>query len=302
METIDLVIESRTRELTEGFKVNRVLPSAKRRMVGPFIFLDAMGPEVLTAGRGLDVAPHPHIGLATVTYLFIGELLHRDSLGTEQSIQPGAVNWMTAGRGIAHSERTPAEVRTSHHKLFGIQSWVALPTRAEETEPSFVHYESDSLPTLTDNGVRIRVIAGNIFGAPSPVKVLSEMFYADVELDVGARVAIEPDFEERSVYVVRGRVEFLPDRVASEAGNLLILKPGQQIVVSAVDGPARRMLLGGEPFTEKRYIWWNFVSSSPERIEQAKSDWKEGKFGQVIGETEFIPLPADSRPAVPRYP
>lgn len=302
METIDLVIESRTRELTDGFKVNRVLPSAKRRMVGPFIFLDAMGPEVLAAGRGLDVAPHPHIGLATVTYLFSGELLHRDSLGTEQLIQPGAVNWMTAGRGIAHSERTPAEVRKGQHKLFGIQSWVALPIGAEETEPTFTHYASDGLPVINYDGAQIRVVAGSIFGESSPVKALSEMFYADVELDAGARVAIGPDFEERAVYVVSGRVEFLPDRVASESGNLLILKPGTQIVVSAVDGPARLMLLGGEPFPEKRYIWWNFVSSSPDRIEQAKSDWKEGKFGQVVGETEFIPLPADSRPAVPRYP
>ena len=302
METIDVVIESRTRELTEGFKVNRVLPSAKRRMVGPFIFLDAMGPEVLVAGKGLDVAPHPHIGLATVTYLFSGELLHRDSLGTEQLIQPGAVNWMTAGRGIAHSERTPAEVRKGQHKLFGIQSWVALPIRAEETEPSFTHYASDSLPVINDDGVQIRVIAGRIFGQRSTVKALSEMLYADVELDAGARVAIEPDFDERAVYVVSGRVEFLPDRVAFEAGSLLILKPEQQIVVSTVDGSARLMLLGGEPFPEKRYIWWNFVSSSPERIEQAKSDWKEGRFGQVAGETEFIPLPADSRPAVPRYP
>jgi redox-sensitive bicupin YhaK (pirin superfamily) len=217
-------------------------------------------------------------------------------------IQPGAVNWMTAGRGIAHSERTPAEVRRAEHKLFGIQSWVALPASAEEAEPTFLHFSSDSLPTLSDNGVQIRVVAGNIFGERSPVKVLSEIFYADLELDVGARVAIEADFEDRAVYVVSGSAEFLPEKVAFGTGNLLILKPGQQIVVSAGGKGARLMLLGGETFPEKRYIWWNFVSSSPERIEQAKSDWKEGKFGQVIGETEFIPLPADSRPAVPRYP
>lgn len=302
MEAIDLIIESRTRELTEGFRVNRVLPSAKRRMVGPFIFLDAMGPEVMTVGKGLDVAPHPHIGLATVTYLFKGEMLHRDSLGNEQLIQPGAVNWMTAGRGIAHSERTPASMRQSEHELFGIQSWVALPVNYEESEPSFVHHPSADLPVITDTDFRARVIAGSVFGQRSPVKAMSEMFYADVEINAGGRIPIEPVFEERAVYVVNGKAKFLPDDVIFDAGNLLILKPRQQIIVSAIDGPARLMLLGGEPFAEKRFIWWNFVSSSQERIEQAKSDWKEGKFGQVIGETEFIPLPMDSKPAVVRYP
>ncbi|HEX2639841.1 MAG TPA: pirin family protein [Pyrinomonadaceae bacterium] len=302
MEAIDLIIESRTRELTEGFKVNRVLPSAKRRMVGPFIFLDAMGPEVLTAGRGLDVAPHPHIGLATVTYLFTGELLHRDSLGSEQLIQPGAVNWMTAGRGIAHSERTPPNVRQGEHKLFGIQSWVALPVNDEESEPAFVHHPSDDLPVINETDFTARVIAGRVFGRRSPVEVRSEMVYADVEINAGGQVPIEPEFEERAVYVVNGKVKFLPDNADFNAGNLLVLKPGQQIVVSAVDGPARLMLLGGEPFAETRFIWWNFVSSSQDRIEQAKSDWREGKFGQVVGETEFIPLPMESKPAVVRYP
>ena len=302
METIDLIIESRTRELTEGFKVNRVLPSAKRRMVGPFVFLDAMGPEVLTAGRGLDVAPHPHIGLATVTYLFNGELLHRDSLGSEQLIQPGAVNWMTAGRGIAHSERTPANVWQSDHKLFGIQSWVALPVNAEENEPAFVHHPAEDLPVVTDTDFTARIIAGSVFGQRSPISVMSDMFYADVEISAGAQVPIESEFEERAVYIVSGKAGFLPDNLSFDAGNLLVLTPGQQIIVTAIDGPARLMLLGGEPFAEKRFIWWNFVSSSQERIEQAKFDWREGKFGQVIGETEFIPLPMESKPAVVRYP
>lgn len=299
---IDLVIESRTRELTEGFKVRRVLPHAKRRMVGPFIFFDEMGPEILTAGKGLDVAPHPHIGLATVTYLFKGEILHRDGLGTVQLITPGAVNWMTAGSGIAHSERTPQKARNSGAELFGIQTWIALPVSDEETPPTFFHYEAVELPIIEGEGKIARLIVGSLYGERSPVKVFSEMFYADVSMTSGARLPVPAEPEERAVFIVEGAAEFLPNDGTFTAGQLVILKPKQEITLSCASRSARVMLFGGEPMPEKRHIWWNFVSSSKERIEQAKRDWKEQRFAPVPDETEFIPLPADSRPVVVRYP
>jgi redox-sensitive bicupin YhaK (pirin superfamily) len=281
-------------------------------MVGPFIFLDQMGPEVLGAGRGLDVAPHPHIGLATVTYLFEGELLHRDSLGTVQPIRPGEVNWMTAGSGIAHSERTPHEVRRAGGELFGIQSWVALPARDEETAPAFAHHGADELPVVEGEGKRVRLISGSLYGARSPVKTFSEMFYADVMIEAGARLPVPAEHEERAAYIIDGSVEIssdemLPDEISSygqhfDAGQLLVFKPGEEIVLAAsASAPARMMLLGGEPMDGPRHIWWNFVSSSSERIDQAKSDWKSGRFARVPGETEFIRLP-ESGPVVVRYP
>lgn len=288
-------------ELTDGFKVRRVLPSAKRRMVGPFIFFDEMGPEILSSGKGLDVAPHPHIGLATVTYLFKGELLHRDSLGTVQMICPGEVNWMTAGSGIAHSERTPPEIRQTGSELFGIQSWVALPTNAEETEPTFFHHEVSELPIIEDKDKSVRLIAGSLYGARSPVATFSEMFYADVSLNAHAKLLIPPITEERAVFIVEGAVKFLSNDGEFSVGQLVVFKPGAEIVLTAVSNFARLMLLGGEPVGQ-RHIWWNFVSSSKERIEQAKRDWKEGRFAPVPDEIEFIPLPADSRPVVARYP
>ncbi len=299
---VDLVIESRTRELTEGFKVRRVLPHAKRRMVGPFIFFDEMGPEILTAGKGLDVAPHPHIGLATVTYLFKGEILHRDGLGIKQLITPGAVNWMTAGSGIAHSERTPQETRNSGAELFGIQTWVALPVKDEETAPTFFHHEAEELPIIEAEGKSARLIVGSLYGEKSPVKVFSEMFYADVLMTSGAKLPVPAQHEERAVFVVEGAAAVLPNDGVFNAGQLVILKPGQEITISCASGTARLMLFGGEPMPEKRHIWWNFVSSNQERIEQAKLDWKERRFAPVPDETEFIPLPADSRPVVVRYP
>lgn len=271
-------------------------------MVGPFIFLDQMGPEVLSTGRGLDIAPHPHIGLATVTYLFEGELLHRDSLGTTQLITPGEINWMAAGSGIAHSERTPQETRASGSNLFGIQSWVALPQRFEESTPGFTHYGSDELPVVEGEGKRVRLITGSLFGARSPVQTLSEMFYADVTLMKGARLSIPIEHEERAVYVVEGRVELVNDNGEFEAGQLLVFKPGAEITLSAPESTgARLMLLGGEPMDGPRHIWWNFVSSSSERIEQAKQDWKDGRFAPVPEETELIPLPEIGH-AVVRYP
>ena len=297
---VETVIETRARDLVAGFKVRRVLPSRQRRMVGPFIFLDQMGPEILSEGRGLDVAPHPHIGLATVTYLFAGELLHRDSLGMVQPIRPGEVNWMTAGRGIAHSERTPQEMRQTSSKLFGLQSWVALPTQYEESEPTFVHHGAGELPVLEGDGKRVRLICGSIFGARAPVQTFSEMFYADVRLEDGARLAVPNEHEERAAYVVEGTVGIASEDETFHSGQLLVFKPRSEIILST-SGIARLMLLGGEPLDGRRHIWWNFVSSSQERIEQAKEDWREGRFAPVPGEKESIPLP-ETGPVVVRYP
>ncbi|MGE5621071.1 MAG: pirin family protein [archaeon] len=298
---IDIVIDSRTRELVNDFKVRRVLPSAKRRMVGPFIFLDEMGPEILTAGKGLDVAPHPHIGLATVTYLFKGEILHRDSLGNRQPILPGAVNWMTAGKGIAHSERTPQEARKTGTEIFGIQSWVALPVDDEDTSPTFTHYAAGELPVIEDNGIEMRLIAGSLYGEKSPVKTFSEMFYAEVRLKEKAKLQLPAAYEERAVFIVEGRAVFPPDKESYSTGQLIVFKPGSEIIIHTASESAHLMLLGGKP-VGKRHIWWNFVSSSKERIEQGKEDWKRGQFGSVPDETEFIPLPEEPRPGVVRYP
>jgi redox-sensitive bicupin YhaK (pirin superfamily) len=288
---VGTVIVPRTGDLPGGFKVRRALPTRQRRMVGPFIFLDEMGPEVLRAGAGLDVPPHPHIGLATVTYLFEGELLHRDSLGEVQTILPGDVNWMTAGRGIAHSERTPPALRLTGSRLFGLQSWVALPERDEEREPDFAHTAASELPVVEGEGTRVRLVAGRLFGARSPVRTLSELFYADASLAGGASLALPPDYEERAVFVIDGTIEV--DRETYPSGQLLVFKPGETVALRASnDAPARVMLLGGAAMDGPRHIYWNFVSSSRERIEQAKEDWREGRFAPVPGETELVPLPA----------
>jgi redox-sensitive bicupin YhaK (pirin superfamily) len=237
-----------------------------------------------------------------VTYLFEGKLMHRDGLGTVQPIRPGEVNWMTAGRGISHSERTPQEMRLLGSELFGIQSWVAIPKRYEESDPAFAHHGTSELPVIESEGKHVRLITGSLYGAQSPVQTLSEMFYADVTLVEGARLPIPSEHEERAAYIVEGSVELLPDDGSYSAGQLLIFKPGAEITLRAHESsPARMMLLGGEPMDGPRHIWWNFVSSSKERIEQAKTDWKEGRFAPVPEETEFIPLPG-SGPAVVRYP
>lgn len=301
-DIVEIVIETRARDLVDGFKVRRALPSRQRRMVGPFIFLDQMGPEILTEGKGLDVAPHPHIGLATVTYLFAGELLHRDSLGSVQPIRPGELNWMTAGRGIAHSERTPREMRTTGSELFGIQSWVALPTQYEESEPTFAHHGANELPIIEDHGKCVRLICGSLYGARSPVRLVSDMFYAEVIMEGDARIEVPKDYEERAAYVVEGSISISRDGETFHAGQLIVFKPGSEIILNTpTSGHARVMLLGGEPLEGRRHIWWNFVSSSPERIEQAKDDWKAGRFSPVPDETESIPLP-ESGPVVVRYP
>jgi len=286
-DALELVIVPRVRDLG-GFEVRRALPHSKRQMVGPFIFFDHLGPAQFMAGQGLDVRPHPHIGLATVTYLFEGQILHRDSEGNVQEIAPGAMNLMTAGRGIVHSERTPQQVWASGHSVLGLQSWVALPVDREEVAPSFQHFDAEILPVVQDSGVRARVIAGSAFGETSPVTTLSDWFYVEVGLDVGTSAPLDPNYEERAVYLLDGEVEIKGDRF--EGPRLLIFRPGDRITIRAVE-PSRMMFLGGAAMEGPRYIWWNFVSSSKERIEQAKEDWKTGRFEPVPGETEFIPLP-----------
>jgi hypothetical protein len=257
-------------------------------MVGPFIFFDQMGPAQFLAGRGLDVRPHPHIGLATVTYLFDGQVMHRDSEGNTREITPGAMNLMTAGRGIAHSERTPSHARRGGDKLFGIQSWIALPQAYEETDPSFQHFEAVDLPVVEAPGVWARVIAGSVFGQTSPVGMSSDWFYAEVILEPGASAPLDPHYEERAIYIVQGEIEIAGE--SFESPRLLIFRPGDRVTVRA-KRQARLMFLGGSALEGPRYIWWNFVSSRRERIEQAKEDWKSGRFAPVPTETEFIPLP-----------
>lgn len=289
---ISLIVVPRTHDIG-NFEVRRALPTAKRRMVGPFIFWDQMGPGFIPAGQGLDVRPHPHIGLATVTYLFDGEILHRDSLGSVQPIRPGEVNWMTAGSGIAHSERTEASQRSQGKSLSGIQSWVALPERYEEIAPDFAHYAADSMPVIEDHGVWARLIAGELWGACSPVRALSETIYAEILLTPGSSIPIPAAHPERALYLSSGAIEIAGDRHAvgdDNTGILLVLRDGDEITIRA-ETAARVLLFGGEPMEGPRYIWWNFVSSSKERIEDAKADWKAGRFQKVPGESEFIPLP-----------
>jgi redox-sensitive bicupin YhaK (pirin superfamily) len=285
---VALVLEGRRRDLG-GVSVQRVLPARERRAVGPFVFFDHFGPMTLPPGVGMDVRPHPHINLATVTYLFEGEMIHRDSLGSHQVIRPGDVNWMTAGRGIVHSERSTAPERTLGARGHGLQLWVALPREHEETDPAFDHYQGETLPRLPAPGLDRRVIAGTAWGVTSPVKTLSPLFYVEVLMQAGSTVVLPDEHEERAAYVTQGNVRCEEQRFA--AGQMAVFEPRTRVVLHA-DAPAQVMLLGGAPLDGPRHIWWNFVSSRPERIEQAKRDWKEGRFARVPGdETEFIPLP-----------
>jgi redox-sensitive bicupin YhaK (pirin superfamily) len=247
-----------------------------------------MGPAELAPGQGIDVRPHPHINLATVTYLFEGEIVHRDSVGSVQPIQPGAINWMTAGRGIVHSERTGPERRKTGSRLHGLQLWVALPKVHEETEPEFRHYPAEALPELEKNGARIRVLAGSAYGAESPVRTLSPLFYVEATIPADSELPVPAEHEERAAYVVEGTIRCGAERV--EASRMIVFAPRSTPVLQA-ESAARLVLLGGAPLDGERHLWWNFVSSSRERIEQAKRDWKEGRFASVPGETEFIPLP-----------
>lgn len=280
-----LVINAKTRDIA-GFPVRRALPAIERRMVGPFVFLDQMGPIELLPGQRLDVRPHPHIGLSTMTYLLEGEILHRDSLGTVQMIRPGAVNWMTAGRGIAHSERTPAEGASA--LLSGIQFWVALPKSHEEATPAFVHLDASQLPVVEDGAISARVIAGEAFGARSPLSAPHPMVCLDIAMPEGASLELPAEYSERALYVAGGKIELAGAH--HEQGKLLVLPAGAREEVRATTG-ARLMMLGGEPMDGPRHIWWNFVASSKALIEQAKQNWKLGRFPPVPGETEFIPLP-----------
>lgn len=287
-DAIETVIVPRAHDLG-GFEVRRALPSIGRKMVGPFIFFDQMGPAEFLVGGGIDVRPHPHIGLATVTYLFDGEVLHRDSLGTELSIKPGELNLMSAGSGIVHSERTSEAAKALGPKLFGIQSWVALPETHEEGAPAFVHYGADQLPMIEDHGVSVRVIAGEVMGIKAPTETAWPTLYADAVMAAGSSMPLDAIYEERALYTVSGTITIAGDSFGP--GQLLIFKAGDAITIQA-STDARFMILGGAPMDSKRYIWWNFVSSSRERIEQAKADWKEGRFETVPGdEEEFIPLP-----------
>jgi len=287
-DVVELTIEPRVRDIG-NFEVHRILPVAQRRSIGPFVFLDRMGPHTFGAGEGMDVRPHPHIGLATVTYLFDGEIMHRDTLGSVQAIRPGDVNWMTAGAGIAHSERTPTTQRAGGATAFGLQSWVALPKAHEEAAPAFFHHHKDTLPEGEQGGgVRIRVIAGSAFGLTSPVATFAATLYCDVTMPARARLSVPSEHVERAVLPVSGEIAIGGNPVP--AGVLLVLRAGRPATIEALT-PVRLMLIGGEPLDGPRHMWWNFVSSSKDRIEQAKADWKAGRFGQVPGETEFIPLP-----------
>jgi redox-sensitive bicupin YhaK (pirin superfamily) len=283
-------ITGKAHDLGDGFFVTRLLPQAARRSIGPFVFFDYFGPVDFAPGKGIDVRPHPHIGLATVTYLFDGAQMHRDTLGSVQEIRPGDVNWMTAGRGIAHSERTGAEMRAAGHRMHGIQSWVGLPRRDEEAAPAFQHFAAKELPEHDDKGVRLRLIAGEAFGLTSPVRVFSPIFYADARFSPGGALRYATDHQERAFLVIEGEVQ-TSETHTHGPGAMLALEPGEEVTLYA-DAPARVMLLGGAPLDGPRHIWWNFVSSSQDRIERAKREWQDGKFGLIPGDDkEFIPLP-----------
>lgn len=287
-DAIDLVIVPRAHDLG-GFEVRRALPAQGRQMVGPFIFFDQMGPAEFLLGNGIDVRPHPHIGLATVTYLFEGEIMHRDSLATAQPIRAGELNLMTAGRGIVHSERSPQSERAKPSRLFGIQAWAALPERHEEGAPSFEHHGRDVLPRITGEGKRVSLILGSLYGQTSPAHFPHPSFYAEAVLAPGAILPLDDDYDERAIFIVSGEIDIAGDTFG--AGQLLVFKPGDRISVLALSH-ARLMLLGGEPMDGPRHIWWNFVSSSLDRIRAAKEDWKTKRFHLVPGdEKEFVPLP-----------
>jgi redox-sensitive bicupin YhaK (pirin superfamily) len=287
-DAIEHVIVPRARDLG-GFEVRRALPAAQKQMVGPFIFFDQMGPAEFLIGGGIDVRPHPHIGLATVTYLFEGEVFHRDSLGSSLAIRPGEVNLMTAGRGIVHSERETSERKQTTRRLFGIQAWAALPRSHEDIAPAFVHHGSDELPRITGEGKTVRLVMGQAYGARSPVAFPHESLFAEAVMAPGAVLPLDATYDERAVYVASGKIDIAGDTFGE--GRLLTFKPGERISILATV-QSRLMLLGGEPMDSARHIWWNFVSSSKERIQQAKEDWRQKRFALVPGDdTEFIPLP-----------
>ena len=293
-DAIETVMVPRARDIG-GFEVRRALPSTRRKMVGPFVFFDQMGPAEFLTGQGIDVRPHPHIGLATVTYLYHGEFQHRDSLGTNQMIYPGEVNWMIAGNGVTHSERTSEATRRGESKLFGIQTWVALPEEYEEMNAEFEHQAKDALPFFDGEGKQVRLILGNAWGERAPVKTLSEMFYADVMLQQGASIPLPDNHEDRGIYVTEGSNDVAGD--IFEAGRMMIFRPGDRISAKAGERGARLMMLGGETLKGPRHIWWNFVASSKEKIEAAKVAWAEGDW--VNGRFQLPPDDRDEHISLP---
>ena len=293
-DAIETLIIPRSRDLG-GFEVRRALPAPKRQMVGPFIFFDQAGPAEFLTGQGVDVRPHPHIGLGTVTYLFRGDFHHRDSTGADQIIKPGELNWMVAGRGVSHSERTSATARSGPNSLFGIQTWLALPEAQEDIAPTFSHHGKGTLPVIEEDGVSVRLILGTAYGEVAPATMFSETFYADVKLDAGRMLQMPDDHEDRGIYIVEGSISVAGQDF--EAGQMMVFRPGDRITVIAGERGARLMILGGATFSGPRYIWWNFVASSKERLEEAKADWRaenwgKGRFDLPIDDRdEFIPLP-----------
>lgn len=294
IDSIQTLIVPRSRDLG-GFEVRRALPAPKQQMVGPFIFFDQAGPAELLTGQGIDVRPHPHIGLGTVTYLYRGDFHHRDSTGADQIIRPGELNWMVAGRGVSHSERTSAAARTGPNGLFGIQTWLALPEAHEDIAPMFEHHGKETLPMIEDHGVSVRLILGNAYGKFAPATMFSETFYADVRLEAGARLPMPDDHEDRGIYIVEGSISIAGREF--EAAQMMVFRPGDRITVAAGEKGARLMILGGATLSGPRYIWWNFVASSRERIEEAKAEWRAqnwgaGRFDLPIDDRdEHIPLP-----------
>lgn len=286
-EPVELTISPREHDLG-GLPVRRVLPVREKRMLGPFIFFDHVGPVTLPPEQSVDVRPHPHIGLSTLTWLFDGRIMHRDSLGYAQEIIPGEVNWMTAGSGIVHSERSPEDQQGQPKSLFGLQIWMALPAEHEETDPAFQHVAADQLPAVEDGGLKAKVIAGQAWGCRSPVNVFSDTLYVDVALDAGAALPLGPEHEERALYPISGDIDIGGETF--QPGAMLVLKPGTDVTIRAVT-EARLVVIGGARMDGPRHIWWNFVSSRKERIEQAKADWREGRFPKVPGDDAFIPLP-----------
>jgi redox-sensitive bicupin YhaK (pirin superfamily) len=294
IDAIETLIVPRARDLG-GFEVRRALPAPKRQMVGPFIFFDQAGPAELLIGQGVDVRPHPHIGLGTVTYLYRGDFHHRDSTGADQTIRPGELNWMVAGRGVSHSERTSAAARSGPNSLFGIQTWLALPGRHEDMAPMFEHHGKEALPVIEDSGVSVRLILGDAYGEKAPATMFSETFYADVALEAGSRLPMPDDHEDRGIYIVEGSISIAGQEY--EASQMMVFRPGDRITVAAGDRGARLMILGGATLSGPRYIWWNFVASSRERIEEAKAEWRAENWGKgrfdlpVDDRDEHIPLP-----------
>ena len=292
LDAIETLIVPRSRDLG-GFEVRRALPAPKRQMVGPFIFFDQAGPAEFLTGQGVDVRPHPHIGLGTVTYLFQGDFHHRDSTGADQIIRPGELNWMVAGRGVSHSERTSATARTGANSLFGIQTWLALPDAHEDDAPSFEHHSKTSLPFIEETGISVRLILGSAYGKVAPAKMFTETFYADVKLDPGRRLPMPDDHEDRGLYIVEGSITIAGQDF--EAGQMMVFRPGDRITLGAGERGVRLVIFGGETLPGPRYIWWNFVASTKERLEEAKAAWRAEDWGfdlPVGDRDEFIPLPA----------